>query len=162
MGRRGPPPTPTATLRRRGSWLAKKRAGEPLPESGAPDPPADFDAAERKAWADLTWHLAAMHLLSKTDAVVLERYCRMLVRWRAADDFLKKHGEVYPLKDNQGDVRCFQPFPQVAIVSQLAAALLKIEQEFGLTPSARSRIGTVPKETRKNDPEKTKARFFKA
>jgi hypothetical protein len=37
-------------------------------------------------------------------------------------------------------VKCLAAFPHVSIVNKLGLSLSKFEQEFGMTPSARSRI----------------------
>jgi phage terminase small subunit len=47
---------------------------------------------------------------------------------------------VYTIKDEQGRVKCVMPFPQVAIANKLVQQLIRLAQEFGMTPSARSRI----------------------
>ena len=47
---------------------------------------------------------------------------------------------MYPHKDESGKVKCFQQWPQVAIANKLAIQLTRLEQEFGMTPSARTRI----------------------
>ena len=158
MGRRGPAPTPTTVLEKRGSWLAKKRGSEPAPAGGPPRPPDHLDPAEQTAWAAAVHQLYEMRLLAEADANALERYARMVVRWRKAARFIADYGETYPLKDNAGNVRCFQPFPEVAIYNQLATALLRLEQEFGLTPSARARIGIDRAQNDQAAPQKD--RFF--
>ena len=61
-------------------------------------------------------------------------------RWRKAEEFLLKHGDSYPLKDGNGKIKCLQPFPQAANAHKLGALLTKLEQEFGLSPSARVRL----------------------
>ncbi len=54
---------------------------------------------------------------------------------------------MYPLKDEAGQTKCFQQWPQVAIAHKLALQLTRLEQEFGMTPSARTRIPvSVPRE----------------
>lgn len=140
MGRRGPARTPTKILAGRGSWLAKTRTQEPQPEAVAPEMPGEFGAAEREAWLSVTSKLSGMGLLYLCDEAALRRYCRLLVRWTAASDWLREHGEVYPVLNEEGKPVAFRAFPQVGIVSDLGTALLRIEQEFGLTPSARSRV----------------------
>ena len=141
MGRRGPAPTPTKELAIRGSRLAAERTAEPLPPGDRPTPPEHLNPDELTAWHAAAHRLYTIGLLHNTDATAIERYARMVVRWRKAAEFLDKYGETYPLKDNAGNVRCFQPFPEVAIYSNLNTALLRLEQEFGLTPAARARIG---------------------
>src|SRR5262245_43199844 len=81
-----------------------------------------------------------MVVLATADRAALVAYCRTYARWEAAEEFLEKHGEVYPLRDDNGKVKCMIQFPQVAIARNLLLALRSYQQEFGLTPSARSRI----------------------
>ena len=56
------------------------------------------------------------------------------------EDFIDDHGDMYPLKDDAGQTARFQQWPQVAIAHKLALQLTRIEQEFGMTPSARVRL----------------------
>lgn len=142
MGRRGPAPTPTHILQMRGSTLVSQRrlADEPKPPPGLPRCPAWLDADAKAAWKQLAPMLAAMGCLTKIDTNALARYCRLWARWRKAEAFIDKHGEVYPLKDDEGKTRCVQQWPQVAIANKLAQQLSRLEAEFGMTPSARSRI----------------------
>ena len=65
---------------------------------------------------------------------------RFWSRWRKMEAFIEEKGEMYPLRAEDGSVKYFQQWPQVAIANKLAQQLTRLEQEFGLTPSARSRI----------------------
>ena len=47
-------------------------------------------------------------------------------------------------QDASGNARCAMQFPQVAIAHRLSLALTKLEAEFGMTPSGRSRIHVEP------------------
>ena len=55
------------------------------------------------------------------------------------EDFIDQHGEVYATKDRDGKSAGFRAFPQVRIAEKLSVQLTRLEQEFGLTPAARSR-----------------------
>ncbi|MCX5658410.1 MAG: phage terminase small subunit P27 family [Planctomycetota bacterium] len=142
MGRRGPAPTPTSILQMRGSTLVNQRrlADEPTPPPGLPRCPAWLDVDTKAAWKQLAPTLGAMGCLTRIDANALARYCRLWARWRKAEAFIDKHGEVYSLKDDVGKTRCVQQWPQVAIANKLTQQLSRLEAEFGMTPSARSRI----------------------
>jgi len=94
-----------------------------------------------------------MRVLTRIDGNALARYCQLWARWKKAELFAQKHGEVYPLKDESGRTKCLMPFPQVAIANKLAAQLTRLEQEFGMTPSARTRI-SVPVTLIAPDPAK--------
>ncbi len=162
MGRRGPPPTPTAVLTLRGSTLVtqKRLAREMKAAAGAPRCPDWLDADSKAAWKRLVPQLVGMGVLMRVDQNALARYCRLWSRWRKMEVFIDKHGEAYPLKDEQGKVRCLQQFPQVAIANKLAQQLTRLEQEFGMTPSARTRIQVMPQPAGTEAPAGGKARFF--
>lgn len=152
MGRRGPAPTPTAILRLRGSRLAGQRGDEPRPPRAAPARPDWLDDEGRAAWQQLVPMLRRMRVLTKIDGNALARYCQTWVRWRRAEEFIARNGEVYTLKDDKGQVRCVMQWPQVSIANKLAIQLLRLEQEFGLTPSARTRIQVdLPREVSEED-----------
>ncbi len=87
-----------------------------------------------------------MRVLTTVDCDALVSYCQTYARWRAAEEFLAKHGDVYPLRDESGRVRYMQQFPQVAIARNLLTLLKAFYQEFGMTPASRTRI-EVPWET---------------
>ena len=163
MGKRGPAPTPTNILKLRGSTLVTQRRlqNEVKGPTGNPECPDWHDEDAKAMWEKLIPQLSAMGILTKVDGNALARYCRFWSRWRKAEDFITERGEMYPLKDDQGNVKCFQQWPQVAIAHKLSQQLTKLEQEFGMTPSARARIQltTDPAtESRSHD----KGRFFKA
>lgn len=158
MGQRGPAPTPTAQLALRGSWRAKLNRREPCPEPGSPACPRRLGTDEKKVWRSLCRILADMGLAAKSDGSMLERYCRFFVRWRACEDFIAKNGISYPLKaDGEKPPRTgyvgklttgeyvvsWVEFPQVRESHRLHKSLKDIEDRFGLSPSARTRIQTL-------------------
>jgi P27 family predicted phage terminase small subunit len=85
-----------------------------------------------------------MRLLTRADRDALTVYCQTYARWMAAEIFLQQHGEVYPLRDEKGNVRCMQQFPQVNIARSLLQVVQSYQQEFGMTPSARTRVHEIP------------------
>jgi P27 family predicted phage terminase small subunit len=159
MGLRGPKPKPTAVLRLAGSWRAERNRREPKIPAGIPKPPAWLDAPGRAVWRSIAPILGESGVLTRIDRESLGRYCDAMIRWRAAAEFLRKHGDVYPIKDADGNLKCMVQFPQVSIYNKLGMVLLRLEQEFGMTPSSRSRV-QVPDDG-KGDNEKT-ARFVRA
>lgn len=157
MGRRGPPPKPTA-LRILNGNAAKRPLNprEPKPHGEAPRCPAWLSKEAKRAWRRIVPQLQAMKVLTSVDGDALAAYCHVYARWRAAEQFLLQHGEVYPIRDDQGRVKCMQQFPQVSIARNLLLLLKAYQQEFGLTPSSRSRVVVVADE----DPDDEAARFF--
>ncbi len=139
MGKRGPPPTPKALLKLRGSWRGDLIDNTPDPSPGKPTRPAWLSGDAAKAWKRLVPVLDKAGMLSKVDGNALGRYCQLWARWRDAEDFIAKHGTTYPIRRSE-KVTEFRPFPQVKIAATLADQLLRLEQHFGLTPSARTRL----------------------
>ena len=144
MGKRGPRPLPTAVLQARGSRRAKANKLEPEPPAGLPECPDWLSDDAKAVWSQITPILQKMGVLTIADGNALARYCTALAQWREAEMFLQKYGLTYPVKSGNGTVKCFFQWPQVAIVQKLSLVLTRLEQEFGLTPSARTRIEIDP------------------
>ncbi len=140
MGSRGPAPTPTAILRANGSWRGDINANEPKPKRGVPKAPFSLKGKAGKAWKFLAPILDEIGVLTVIDGHALARYCVLWARWREAEDFLEKHGTTFAEKNKDGEVIGMKAFPQVKMSLDLAAAILRLEQSFGMSPSARSRI----------------------
>jgi len=155
MGKRGPAPTPTKILKMRGSWRADGRGEEPEPSNEIVQCPAWLSYAAKGIWKQTTELLDGMGILSNTDTNALARYCHMFVRWKKAEKFIEEHGETYTVRDH-GEIKSIRQYPQVVIAHKLALALLRLEQEFGLTPSAR--VGLTV--TKVKDKKNSKDRFF--
>jgi len=135
---------PTAVLKLHGSPAAKKRKQEPKPPPGRPICPTFIDKCAKAAWRQLIPQLAEMGVLTQVDRNALIRYCQTWSRWRRCAEFINDHGETYQLKDDQGNFKCLQQWPQVAIYNKLSDTLSKLESEFGLTPSARAGLQVDP------------------
>ena len=140
MGRRGPAPTPTQKLALAGSWRANRNKAEPQPEAPSATPPEWVSEDAKACWAEVAPQLERMGVLKRIDENALARYCQLWARWKAAELFIARHGETFHIKNDDGSVRYIQELPQVAIVSKLSQQLTRLEQEFGMTPSARTRI----------------------
>ena len=91
-------------------------------------------------WGTIAPQLESIGVLTRIDGNTLSRYCHLWVQWREADRFIRENGHAYPLKDEEGNVKYLQQYPQVAIAHKLCQQLLRLEQEFGMTPAARTRI----------------------
>ncbi len=141
MGRRGPAPEPTALKLLKGNPGRRPiNDREPRPKSKRPRCPRWLDKDAKAAWKDLVPELEAMGVLSRVDGNALTRYCTLWSRWKKAELFLQKHGDSYPIKDEKGKLKYLAQFPQVGVANKLAVQLTRLEQEFGMTPSSRTRI----------------------
>jgi len=161
MGKRGRPKTPTPVLTMRGSWRAKDRAKtEPQAPSGLPEMPdwivsRDIPTAE-DIWQRLVDDLDQIGTLAQTDGRSIGRYCVVLREWLKSKAFIEERGDTYPIKDSEGKIVKFGTFPQALNFKHLLTQLLRLEQEFGLTPSSRAGLSVAP---RKAD-EDLEAQYF--
>ncbi len=142
----GPRPTPTATLRLRGSWRAKGRTGEPQPPKGYPPCPEWLSADAAEKYHETAKTLQSMNILTIAETDVLARYADTWAWHRRCRAFLEKHGDSYPVFDEAGNQTAFRHYPEVALANRLAGQLAAMERELGLTPSARTALKAPPAE----------------
>jgi len=99
--------------------------------------------------------LYAMGVLADVDENALARYCQIWERWRDCEAHTSKHGQSFQFTDKNGSVS-YRLYPEAKMSHTLAGELRKLETEFGMTPSSRSRVET----DKKPQGQKSKARFF--
>ena len=140
----GPTPLPTATLKLRGSRHARGRQHDPtsVPMLKA-DPPAWLTDAAKAKMVELheTLHKAGVITEHDRDALIL--YCETWSQFQAAAEHIKQHGQTMPVHDKDGNVTKHVQRPQTRIIKDLLGVLLRYQQEFGMTPSSRSRVATI-------------------
>ena len=147
MAKRGPSPTPKSILKARGSHRAKRNVQEPEPDQLIPDPPRPLRGPALKMWNDLSLQLDAMKVVTVADGNALHRYCTIWARWARLMDKLDADeeaeakgtatGEFFESTGDKGQ-KVIKEHPAVKIAATYANQLLRLEQEFGLTPSART------------------------
>lgn len=134
---------------------------EPQPtQDPYPEPPDWLDPKAKEVWRVIAAELVPLRLLTRIDYEAFGRYCFKVWQWHKLADFIGKNGTVYPvyeevaLVDERGIpvfrddgkpvtkqiLKKMQKFPQFSQMMQLAGELKMLEHEFGMTPSARSRI----------------------
>ena len=79
--------------------------------------------------------LEQMGLLTEMDMAAFAGYCQAYARWKEAEEFLTQHGSMVRTPNGY-----LQQVPQVSIAQTNMKIMLKFCEQFGLTPSARSRI----------------------
>lgn len=158
-------PEPTAKLRLTNSRVLPRRKNEPKVEALAPDPPHWLCKMAREIWRDVVPKLDAIGVLSTLDGNALGRYCETYARWIEATAFVQQNGTTYPVmergKDGKERLKMIRKFPQVNIANEAAQQLHVLELQFGLTPSARTRLQVTEKmKSEQTDDTQDKARFF--
>ena len=86
-------------------------------------------------WKRMAKVLEQMGLLTEMDMAAFAGYCQAYARWKEAEEFLTQHGSMVRTPNGY-----LQQVPQVSIAQTNMKIMLKFCEQFGLTPSARSRI----------------------
>ncbi|WP_323768596.1 phage terminase small subunit P27 family [Marinovum sp.] len=133
---------------------------EPRPEPVAPDAPDHLTDVARAEWDRIVTELTALGLLTRLDRGSLAAYCQAWGRWRTAEEALARMAgrdsatEGLMIRTKSGN---FIQNPLVGTANKAMADMLRYAAEFGMTPSARSRIRTSGHEIGPDDPA---AEFF--
>ena len=107
-----------------------------------------------------------MGVLASIDTFALGRYCQLYQRWRTAEEKIRDQGETMLLRNAEGLVIGEGLSPYVKLANELAEKLLRLEQHYGMTASARASLGIAA--TKKGpdgqgqDGSKDKKRFFRS
>jgi len=163
----GPPPKPTALKLIEGN-PGRRQIGnnEPRPNIVAPDCPAHLNDDARAEWKRLMPLLLKNLLVSELDTAALALYCQSWGRWceaerkiaemreKGGDGLLIKAPSGYPIQN-----------PYLAIANRAMEDCYKYLQQFGLSPSARTRVQASPQGDLfgygQNDQNQGAGRFFK-
>ena len=149
MGKRGPAPQPSILKYIRGNpGKDKLNENEPTPEMIDEEYPAPeylTDAGLQK-WKEVIPMLIRMRVMTEADVEPIARYCAMWEQWKKNYEIVKKNGDTLtmwepdPKRPGKERVKYIQATPYATQMVKLADKLLRIEQEFGLTPSSRSQV----------------------
>jgi P27 family predicted phage terminase small subunit len=142
MGRRGFAPKPTALRLLDGDKANRFNKAEPVALSVPPAAPAGMSAEVREVWDYTLEHLEFMGLAKAADRDSLACYCEAVVNHRKASAVLAVQSIL--IKGTMGGL---VRNPVLAIQRDAAFTVRTFAQEFGLTPSARSRVTSNVAET---------------
>ena len=101
----------------------------------------------REKWDNVVPKLIGMGVMTNADVDTIARYCTMHEQFVKYLDQCRRGLDVLVIRDESGKVKYMQSTPAATMLSKLAASMLRIEQEFGLTPSARSGLSVGKKES---------------
>lgn len=140
--KRGPAPKPSSLKLVQGNPGRRPVAeGEPTPEVVAPECPDHLLADAREEWQRIIPFLIRYKLVTEIDTAALALYCQAYGRWQEAerkiaeqrakggDGMLVKAPSGYPIQN-----------PYLAIANRAMEDCYKYLQQFGLSPSARTRV----------------------
>lgn len=136
LAQRGRKPKPTALKELEGNPGKRQlNANEPKPAARAPSCPKWLEDDAKKEWRRLAKQMELLGVLTEVDMAAFAGYCQAYARWKAAEEFISKHGAI--VKTPSG---YWQQVPQVSIAQQYLKQMSKFCEQFGLTPASRSRI----------------------
>lgn len=137
--------------------LPKKEAVVALSE---PTPPAFLCDDAKVEWGRVCSALFAAGLMTELDRAALSAYCAAYGRWaqaeRAINTMAGKDGINAALLIKTKEGNAIQN-PLVGIANKARADVVRFAAEFGMTPSARTRVTATPDDTQKED---RAARYF--
>jgi P27 family predicted phage terminase small subunit len=116
---------------------------EPQPLSRKPQPPAHLSEDALGEWARVESELDAIGILSGLDRAALAAYCQAYGRWAQAERALAKMSNAADgliIKTVSGNMI---QNPQVGVANKAMADMVRYAAEFGMTPSARSRVNAT-------------------
>lgn len=137
----GPKPKPTALKRLGPKSHHVQNNDEPLPEhlSRVPPPPNWMGKEARAEWKELAGQLYESGVLTRVDLDALAHFCLIFGRWRNAERHISKEGEITTTPNGYP-----QQNPWLAIANKCIGQMASIGSEFGLSPSARTRVKANP------------------
>jgi len=153
----GPRRQPNALKKLKGNPHQHTLVPEPKVEypEGIPAPPEDLPENAGSEWVRVAKILHGAKLLAKIDLSAFEMYCRIYDRWIQAERMVVKVGLIiktpngYPIQN-----------PLLTVINASLTQMRNFLCEFGMTPSARSRIH-IPEEKEKGQEEEIE-NFLKA
>lgn len=149
MKRNGPPPTPTALLKLRGSFNptqhGRAREFEPIAEGELADeePPPDLTESQEDFWR---------YAIRNMPRGVMKRIDRELLRaWVEAADRHNTARLMQAMLDRDSKLKLliktadgFAPSPYNDIMDKTVKTMIRLAQELGFSPAARPRIKADP------------------
>lgn len=148
MAQRGRKPKPTAIKVLEGNPGKRQlNSSEPRPNKKAPRCPNWLEDEAKKEWKRMAKQLEHLGILTEIDMAAFSGYCQAYARWKEAEEFITKHGTI--VKTPSG---YWQQVPQVSIAQTYLKIMNKFCEQFGLTPSSRTRINAEINKVTETDP----------
>ncbi|MCF6304369.1 MAG: phage terminase small subunit P27 family [Rhodobacteraceae bacterium] len=108
---------------------------EPQIPPHLPPVPEHLNKVAREEWARVSESLYNCGILTSLDRAALGAYCTSYSRWSEAE--IKLEADGFTIETSLGTII---QSPLVGIANKAAADMVRYAAEFGMTPSARSRV----------------------
>lgn len=136
----GRTPTPTNLKILRGNPGQRAlNSDEPKPPLADITPPRGLDEIGLAVWEEMAPLLLSMGVFTQADRRVLSRYCLLTEQFQRAVDHVRENGMTQITQTGYSQLSA-----EGSLVKTLSAELLRIEQQFGMTPASRSTIKVSP------------------
>lgn len=142
---RGRKPIPTELKVLRGTRADRINQESPTAIQEPPACPEYLDDIARDEWPRIVAELQELGVLSHTDRAAIALYCSAFSTWVRANREIKAGGLTVATAQGTDKTN-----PAVSIANQAAIQMGRLLVEFGLTPSARSRVSSGKKEAPKD------------
>ncbi len=147
MAPRGPKPKPTRLkLLQNTARKHRLESREPAPETACPTAPDHLCSAALEEWGRVVDEMARLGIMSRLDRSVLAAYCQAYGRWVAAETALARMAERdavtagLVIRTKAGNAI---QNPLVGAANKAMADMVRYAAEFGMTPSARTRVSAL-------------------
>jgi P27 family predicted phage terminase small subunit len=117
--------------------LTALQAAEPKSPAAGINPPDDLTGIALEKWRESVPMLATMRVWGESERETWARYCRIHALWHECYEIVKRQGQTYEKPSGMIAAR-----PETSLLLQYGAQLIRLECEFGLTPSSRSGAAT--------------------
>lgn len=115
-------------------------SAEPKVSRSRPSAPGHMSDKARETWGYVTGLLDRMGILTEVDALALEMLCEAYADFLAASATLRELGSDYYETTNQSGSTMYRAHPALAKKQDADRRIRGWLAEFGMTPSARSRV----------------------
>lgn len=136
-GRSGRKPKPLELHLLQGTFRADRHGtGQPRPATQIPSPAKSLKGEALAEWDRITALLAESNCVTEFDRGALTAYCIEWARYIEANNKIRFGGTL--LSESTKGTK--MPHPLLRVSDRALANMLRICQEFGLTPASRSRL----------------------
>lgn len=127
---------------------------EPKPRVCGLEPPIPLTPQQRLIWDSLAPEMIRIGTLTLLDIPAFVRYIDLTLEYNEMQRQIAGRNYFFIIRNEDGTPKYISTLPQVTIRNQALANLLKLEAQFGMTPSSRTRITAAPSggEENANDP----------
>jgi P27 family predicted phage terminase small subunit len=111
--------------------------------------PKHLKGEARKKWTELVGILSASQVMTLADTETLARYCGLWELWLRYYKSCRAGGDQITLLNPDGSIKYQQTTAAMQTMLKLNQQLLRLEQEFGMTPTGR--VGMTPEQRANGD-----------